>query len=93
MTKHKHTPGPWKNHGRDTRGLPCSLVGGETLIARVHSMHYGDVEAETANANLISAAPDLLAALESLIVSWDDLKPGESIIVDAARAAIAKATA
>ena len=62
----KHTPGPWNVHGRDTRGLPHSLVAAETLIAKVYSKCYGDVEQETANAKLIAAAPDLLKALERI---------------------------
>nr|WP_260406759.1 hypothetical protein [Pseudomonas cichorii] len=36
---------------------------------------------------------ELVAALKPLLAHWDDLKPGESLNVDAARVAIAKATA
>lgn len=60
----KHTPGPWMVAGRDTRNLPHSLVAAETLLVRVYSKHFGDVAEEEANASLISAAPELLAALQ-----------------------------
>lgn len=62
----KHTPGPWKNHGRQSNapGLPHSAVAANTLLARVYSEAYGDHEQEKANADLIAAAPDLLAELE-----------------------------
>lgn len=90
MTKHKS--GPWmiSQSGNDTDPGKISIeVGdGEYFICQVDGgMH------QQANAKLIAAAPELLSSLEALIASWDDLKPGESIIVDAARAAIAKATA
>ena len=60
----RHTPGPWKNHGRQpgAPGLPCSAVAADTLLARVYSRAFGDTAQETANANLIAASPDLLAA-------------------------------
>ena len=93
----KHTPGPWK------RGIvsdSCSTGGdiayiwpesnGHT-IARVQG---GNI---TANSLLISAAPDLLAALQRLVDSCRDketgalLRPG-SLPVGLAIEAITKAT-
>ncbi|MDI9680440.1 hypothetical protein [Burkholderia cenocepacia] len=66
----KHTPGPWTNHGRITGpGLPHSAIAAETLIARVFSKYFGDVEQEIANANLIAAAPELLEALAKIVDS------------------------
>ena len=52
------TPGPWINHGRqpNVAGLPHSAVAAKTLLARVYSEAYGDVEQETANASFIAAA-------------------------------------
>lgn len=92
----KHTPGPWNVHGRDTRGLPHSLVAAETLIAKVYSKCYGDVEQETANAKLIAAAPDLLEALQAARDLWGDyLPPVNSNAMKAMKlvnAAISKAT-
>ncbi|KVV22341.1 hypothetical protein WK80_22400 [Burkholderia multivorans] len=72
MSEIKHSPGPWTNHGRITGpGLPHSAVVAETLIARVFSKYFGDVEQEVANANLIAAAPDMALALE-MIAAEDD---------------------
>lgn len=66
MSESKHTPGPWTNHGRiQQSGLPHSSVAAKTLLARVYSEAFGDSEQETANANLIAAAPDLLAAVRA----------------------------
>lgn len=61
----QHTPGPWTNHGRQPNvpGLPHAAVAAKTLIARVYSEAYGDEEQEKANADLIAASPDMLAAL------------------------------
>ena len=62
----KHTPGPWINHGRIPRpDTPYSSVGAKTLIARVWSQAFRDVEQEAANASLIAAAPDLLEACKT----------------------------
>jgi hypothetical protein len=75
MTKQtKHTAGPWQ---MDSRHYPNSFTisAGEVLICQVD--HWGkrqsDLTAELkpegqaeANAHLIAAAPDLLAALEDI---------------------------
>lgn len=46
-----------------------------------------------ANARLIAAAPELLEALRDLLNDYDGgIEPGESTLIDKARAAIAKAT-
>lgn len=52
------TPGPWVNYGRQpsAAGLPYSAVAAKTLLTRVYSEAYGDVEQETANAEFIAAA-------------------------------------
>jgi hypothetical protein len=91
--KTQHTPSPWKHN--ETWGL---IKHGASEICALHS---GNI----ANAHLISAAPDLLEAFESLAV-WNDERPcfchvhGESeratysrhdSYCDKARAAIAKA--
>ena len=85
----QHTPGPWSNKGRNqVPGLPHSAVVATTLIARVYSTHFGDDAQEEANADLIAAAPDLLAALIGVVKVADRA----TVEFDAARAAIAKAT-
>ncbi len=61
----KHTPGPWIIKGTN-KNLVYSKKG---LIAEVWGGTKGGVSKATeANARLIAAAPDLLAALEEI---WD----------------------
>jgi hypothetical protein len=62
MNNTLHTPGPWKHDA--TWGI---IKHGKNEICALHS---GNI----ANANLISAAPDLLSALERLLqISQDEL--------------------
>lgn len=84
----KYTPGPWRTTG--TRIANESRV----LIAAVCGAS-GDDNTEAANARLIAAAPDLLAALRELLAKHDegredlsDLWPKQASV---ARAAIARA--
>ena len=76
------TPGPWTNHGRqpNVAGLPHSAVAAKTLLARVYSEAYGDVEQETANASFIAAANP--AAITELL---DRLEESESDCLEQAR--------
>lgn len=95
----KHTPGPWFITGSMTRYVEAKIDGG--LIQEVAAIGptnadggYG--EQQQANAQLIVAAPDLLAALEELAdlvddIVWGNYKP-DSFTTQPARAAIAKAT-
>ena len=85
-----YTPGPWTcPHGARVYGADSHLVA-ETAFE-----HRGTTETE-ANAALMSAAPDLLAALEELLwaASRTSLETdGDySNAFTAARVAIAKAT-
>lgn len=90
-----HTPGPWN-------AAPAPRLG---FVAWTDAL--GDLpntgEEGDANARLIAAAPDLLAALRALVGDfddWGDVQQGEDgpdgeIVyptIDAARAAIAQAT-
>lgn len=75
-----HTPGPWTISGASTIK---TLGGNKTYIA---SIAKND---RPANARLIAAAPDLLAALEELCLAPNKHRPDE--YWEAARAAIAKA--
>lgn len=71
-----HTPGPWALHrpgsmracdGRhDTENGCCTIVEAEIL-----NMPRAEAEA---NARLIAAAPELLAALKAMVASYDDLR-------------------
>ena len=54
---HTHTPGPWDQIG-------CDIYSGEIKIARFIGIPWERMNESQANMNLISSAPDLLAALE-----------------------------
>mgnify|MGYP003145115678 CR=1 FL=1 len=107
----KHTPGPWTvtphpylpiasiHHGpHDPGGVPICAVNMRSLAALSES---GDSE-DDANARLIAAAPELLAALVAIVVNArlaPDQRMGGATDaysvptddIDAARAAITKA--
>lgn len=59
-----HTPGPWENIG--TKKASHIFAGGKQ-IARVPVMSHE----EGANARLIAASPDLLAALKAMVAAFD----------------------
>jgi hypothetical protein len=62
----KHTPGPWTEHKWNTEEHQISALGGTVaLVSHSHSL-ISDESAD-ANARLIAAAPDLLAACEALL--------------------------
>ncbi len=98
-----HTPGPWhRDDGADKEyGVGYMICDGPHIIAKIAGMGYplgkGGHPTSDANARLIAAAPDLLAALDALIGLRDkphgfhDLEWYEPAF-DQARAAIAKAT-
>jgi hypothetical protein len=66
MSKAKHTPGPWEVNYR--RVSPVNgIKDGKIDICHV----YGDEWVEIANARLIAAAPDLLAAAKQAAESID----------------------
>ena len=90
MTQTNHTPGPWHVTKRD-----C----GDNIFAdnRRIANTYGDMDNPeyAANARLIAAAPELLAALEAahalLELAYEMRKNKPQVIVNV-RAAIANAT-
>lgn len=94
MSNAKHTPGPWQLRERDgSSSYALTDATGEHVQYLARSRYCDgrrDEEGE-ANCQLIAAAPELLAALESVInglqchADWD--------CVERARAAIAKAVA
>ena len=92
--KGQHTPGPWTN----SNGTIMAPAG---KVAEAGNPGYDGFAAESeheaiANARLIAAAPDLLAALthaEVMLSIMADPADASSVAVrDAARAAIARAT-
>jgi hypothetical protein len=77
MNNTLHTPGPWNLNGN---GILLHPVTNAQLVTQRIETSLGSFEVldETnepeANANLISAAPDLLSALEKLLqISQDEL--------------------
>ena len=81
----KHTPGPWTTG----RAINTVDIGKFSFICPFGANSADQVAEIKANARLISAAPDLLAALEAMIAKIDaDKLP---ISCSLARAAIAKA--
>jgi len=91
--KLSHTPGPWDWHGPYmTGGYKVSALdkdGHQTMQAFVDR---ADRATNEANARLIAAAPDLLAALLRCVAVLEQTGPMPSAIRTEARAAIAKAT-
>ena len=92
-----HTPGPWTiANGHDARVYLIDDARGHA----VGELVYADAR-KPADARLIAAAPDLLAALEELIAEWDathadeDHRTGYTLDtggIRMARDAIARAT-
>lgn len=82
----KHTPGPWEWRGH-------WLHGKQDLILWYTTDDDG-VRAKPENARLIAAAPDLLEACQAVVKSAEANQAAINIpLLDALRAAIAKATA
>ena len=92
-----HTPGPWTDKAIDESQWGVYDSRGWS-VAQAHQIKVlsADIkQAErTANARLIAAAPDLLAALERLVRQHgsDGIEYSGDHPVAVARAAIAKAT-
>lgn len=101
----EHTPGPWvvDLEGPFTLGgditaveamTPDGMISREICTCMLDTdSHPGGAEwlEDAANARLISAAPDLLAACRAILAGWGH-QDGVSRAVELARAAVAKAT-
>lgn len=86
----QHTPGPWETERGGFRG---AWVRG-TQTKEWAALACGDTdESAAANAHLIAAAPDMLAALKAIVefYGWDANDDGEYVPCRMAHAAIAKA--
>lgn len=84
-----HTPGPW--HIQDSTTAPCEVLTESGL--QIGHVFFTDMEHGSANAYLIAAAPELLAALHDLVRENDAFGgcPQSSPTWTVASAALAKA--
>jgi hypothetical protein len=100
-----HTPGPWLlNHNTNWKTNPFSITVRKygvhsTTVANIPTRMTVPPQEQQANARLLAAAPDLLAALSDLHLavtmrptSSGGLSTRERVALDRARAAIAQAT-
>jgi hypothetical protein len=78
-----HTPGPWTvgSFVNEPGVIPCRTLGLRSKDAVVALLMFGEVNDENAaNAKLISAAPDMLAALQEISAmyqrAWDLVNGG-----------------
>ena len=81
-----YAPGPWHAH---KTGI-VTFYGTRRIQVATARQPLFTAECQEANARLIAAAPDLLAALEALAALPNKRRPEE--MWEAARAAIARAT-
>ena len=82
----KHTPGPWHRNIRANGHYPVVFAGRNTHVCTA-SQQTDPAETE-ANIDLLSAAPELLAACRAALLR-DDVADSE--LGDLLRAAVAKA--
>ena len=102
----QHTPGPWKlvktnsgticNDGSELVVYHDVKAACGNTVAAVYAT-YTSEENQTANAALISAAPDLLAVVQRIAAIWEDPDRTPSEMADSVdrnwiRAAITRAT-
>ena len=80
-----HTVGPWTLEGTTIKHYP------DGIIARIPTVSKGGVFVMMANARLIAAAPELLAALKALLRDGGNPFPTLAQATRKGRAAIAKA--
>lgn len=91
-----HTPGPWRIDGLTKRGVYARITGGDWYYFAKVVVKFADEPSPVgaANARLIAAAPDLLEALEKILVSDREGYPNCNLFSDdlaRAKAAVAKA--
>jgi len=98
-TRAQHTPGPW-TFSVGEGGDNLSIRAGDTAVVAgcgCCGSPWTDHKRAGANARLIAAAPDMLAALKGIMADTCDLEPAYCADLvpetrDLIRAAIAKAT-
>lgn len=77
-----HTPGPWSRNIPPASQYPVIFSGRNTHVAQVITRGC-PVDQVEANANLIAAAPELLAMLELMNAEYD--WPTASLVIAKAR--------
>jgi len=91
----QHTPGPWYRDPYAENDIVSGTPEDGASICTMWEDGYKDEAQPRANANLITAAPDLLEALEDLVTLVDFIADEYDLSrmseTKAARAAIAKA--
>ena len=108
MTQFKGTPGPWEikpeEVDRPYIRIRGTQLGGRFKVANVLSpdydgVHHCEADETRANAQLIAAAPELLEALQNLMLNYSDFRERtgrngdpQNLLILAALAAINKAT-
>ena len=83
MNKQAHTPGPWQQDGQ--------YIAAQGVDEYIVTCHGAD---GSANARLIAAAPELLAALRKIVAACEAVTIGTDAVADPlaiALSAIAKA--
>lgn len=86
-----HTPGPWHRNIPPASKYVTVWSGRNKHVAYVTTQGLTEAEIE-ANINLVAAAPELLEALVALVKVYDDEFGMVAPEMDAALAAISKAT-
>lgn len=91
--KTQHTPGPWAVLDRPENALDNSrilthITNGSHIVCTLGTTCKDGSPNHYTNARLISAAPDMLEALECVV---DLLGDQEGIFIDQCKAALAKA--
>lgn len=91
MSEYEHTPGPWEVEASHRTPRDSVMAANNQQIAVIgqSSIKKGS---HKANAQLIAAAPELLAAIELLVAHFAYPRENENLVVmQNARKAIAKA--
>ena len=86
-----HTPGPWYAWQNSAGSWDINVeddIYAQSICTAVDNEFIDDCDSQS-NANLISAAPDLLEALESMIAkaykqNWNDNYPEQIALAEAA---------
>lgn len=67
----KHTPGPWKVKFKKDCDWQIRSADGYSILAIPHDEEYGRPSEDSANANLIAAAPEMFEVLETMRAYFD----------------------